>query len=70
MTQVHKTQVCIIGSGPAGLLLSQLLSKAGIESIVIDRKDRAYIEGRVRAGVLEQGTVACLLYTSPSPRDS
>ena len=54
------TQVCIIGAGPSGLLLSQLLAKAGIESIVIDRKDRAYIEGRIRAGVLEQGTVTAL----------
>lgn len=55
-----KTSVCIIGSGPAGLLLSQLLANRGIDSIVIDRKDRAYIEGRIRAGVLEQGTVDVL----------
>ncbi|MEO1701663.1 MAG: 4-hydroxybenzoate 3-monooxygenase [Pseudomonadota bacterium] len=55
-----KTQVCIIGSGPSGLLLSQLLANAGIATIVIDRKDRSYIEGRIRAGVLEQGTVAAL----------
>lgn len=54
------TQVCIIGAGPSGLLLSQLLALAGIDSIVIDRKDRAYIEGRIRAGVLEQGTVETL----------
>ncbi len=60
MPQTHKTQVCIIGSGPAGLLLSQLLAKAGIDTIVLDRKDRAYIEGRIRAGVLEQGTVTAL----------
>lgn len=60
MPQMHKTQVCIIGAGPSGLLLSQLLAKAGIDTIVLDRKDRAYIEGRVRAGVLEQGTVAAL----------
>ena len=55
-----KTSVCIIGAGPAGLLLSQLLANRGIDSIVIDRKDRAYIEGRIRAGVLEQGTVDVL----------
>lgn len=55
-----KTQVCIIGSGPSGLLLAQLLGNAGIDTIVLDRKDRAYIEGRVRAGVLEQGTVTAL----------
>lgn len=60
MTHTHKTQVCIIGAGPSGLLLSQLLAKSGIDTIVLDRKDRAYIEGRVRAGVLEQGTVAAL----------
>lgn len=60
MTKTIKTQVCIIGAGPSGLLLSQLLANAGVDSIVIDRKDRAYIEGRVRAGVLEQGTVTAL----------
>ncbi|MEM1362665.1 MAG: 4-hydroxybenzoate 3-monooxygenase [Pseudomonadota bacterium] len=55
-----KTQVCIIGSGPSGLLLSQFLANAGIDTVVLDRRDRAYIEGRIRAGVLEQGTVAAL----------
>ncbi|EPX85291.1 4-hydroxybenzoate 3-monooxygenase [Salipiger mucosus] len=60
MTKSIKTKVCIIGSGPSGLLLSQLLANAGIESVVLDRRDRAYIEGRIRAGVLEQGTVAAL----------
>ncbi|WP_375257041.1 4-hydroxybenzoate 3-monooxygenase [Citreimonas sp.] len=60
MSETVKTQVCIIGSGPAGLLLSQLLAMAGIDSVVLDRRDRAYIEGRIRAGVLEQGTVQAL----------
>lgn len=60
MSQNHTTQVCIIGAGPAGLLLSQLLANAGIRSIVIDRQDRVYIEARVRAGVLEQGSVDAL----------
>lgn len=60
MKQHHRTQVCIIGSGPSGLLLAQLLGQAGVETIVLDRQDRAYIEGRVRAGVLENGTVAAL----------
>lgn len=60
MTVALKTQVCIVGSGPSGLLLAQLLGQAGIDTLVLDRKDRAYIEGRVRAGVLEQGTVAAL----------
>lgn len=60
MSETHRTSVCIIGAGPAGLLLSQLLANAGVDSIVIDRRDRAYIEGRIRAGVLEQGTVDAL----------
>lgn len=60
MIKQISTSVCIIGSGPAGLLLSQLLANEGIDSIVLDRRDRAYIEARVRAGVLEQGTVQAL----------
>ena len=60
MTDTIRTEVCIIGSGPSGLLLSQLLANAGIDSVVLDRQDRAYIEGRIRAGVLEQGTVDAL----------
>src|SRR5579871_518103 len=55
-----RTQVGIIGAGPAGLLLAQLLHVRGIDSIVLERRDRAYIEGRIRAGVLEQGTVDLL----------
>jgi p-hydroxybenzoate 3-monooxygenase len=55
-----KTQVAIIGSGPSGLLLGQLLTKAGIDNIVIDNKPKEYILGRIRAGVLEQGAVAML----------
>lgn len=55
-----RTQVCIIGSGPSGLLLSQLLAKSGIDTIVLDRQNREHIEGRVRAGVLEQGSVDAL----------
>lgn len=60
MGHATRTQVCIVGSGPSGLLLSQLLANAGVDTIVIDRKDRAYIESRIRAGVLEQGTVDAL----------
>ena len=60
MTDTIRTEVCIIGSGPSGVLLSQLLANAGIDSVVLDRQDRAYIEGRIRAGVLEQGTVDAL----------
>jgi p-hydroxybenzoate 3-monooxygenase len=50
-----RTQVGIIGAGPAGLLLSHLLHLQGIESVVVERKDRDYVEHRVRAGVLEAG---------------
>ena len=55
-----RTQVGIVGAGPSGLLLSQLLHRAGIESVVLERQSRAYVEGRIRAGVLEQGTVDLL----------
>ena len=50
-----KTQVCIIGGGPSGLLLSQLLHRKGIETIVLERQTRAHVLGRIRAGVLEHG---------------
>ena len=52
-----KTQVCIIGGGPSGLLLSQLLHTRGIDSIVLERKTKQYVLSRIRAGVLEQGLV-------------
>ena len=52
-----RTQVGIIGAGPAGLMLAHLLHREGVESIVIEARDRDYIENRVRAGVLEQTTV-------------
>lgn len=55
-----RTQVAIIGSGPSGLLLGQLLTKAGIDNIILDRVDRDYILSRIRAGVLEEGMVALL----------
>ena len=55
-----RTQVAIIGAGPAGLLLSHLLRVAGIDSVVLERRDRAYVEARVRAGVLEPITVELL----------
>jgi p-hydroxybenzoate 3-monooxygenase len=52
-----RTQVAIIGAGPAGLTLGHLLHHHGIDSVIIERRDRAYVEKRLRAGVLEQGTV-------------
>ena len=51
------TQVAIIGAGPAGLFLSHLLYREGIDCVVLEARSRAYVEDRVRAGVLEQGTV-------------
>ncbi len=55
-----KTQVGIVGAGPAGLMLAHLLHAHGIESTVLEIRSRSYVEGRVRAGVLEQGTVDLL----------
>lgn len=55
-----KTQVAIIGGGPSGLLLGQLLQKAGIENIIIERQSQEYVLSRIRAGVLEQGMVDLL----------
>ena len=55
-----RVQVAIIGSGPSGLLLGQLLGDAGVETIILDRASRAHILGRVRAGVLEEGTVGLM----------
>jgi p-hydroxybenzoate 3-monooxygenase len=55
-----RTQVAIVGAGPAGLFLSLLLDRLGIQSVVLEMHSRQYIEERVRAGVLEQGTVDLL----------
>jgi p-hydroxybenzoate 3-monooxygenase len=55
-----RTQVAIIGGGPAGMLLSHILHWAGIDSIVLERQSRLYVMERIRAGVLEAGTVALL----------
>jgi len=55
-----RTQVAIIGSGPSGLLLGQLLHDAGIDTVILERKSRDYVLARIRAGVLEQGTVGLL----------
>ena len=50
-----KTQVCIIGGGPSGLMLSQLLHLKGIDTVVLERQSREYVLSRIRAGVLEHG---------------
>lgn len=55
-----KTQVAIIGAGPSGLLLGQLLHRAGIDTVILERQTPEYVLGRIRAGVLEQGTVDLL----------
>ena len=55
-----RTQVAIIGAGPSGLLLGQLLYKAGIDNIIIEQRSADYVLGRIRAGVLEQVTVDLL----------
>jgi p-hydroxybenzoate 3-monooxygenase len=55
-----RTQVGIIGAGPSGLLLARLLTQRGIDVVVLERRSRDYVEGRIRAGVLEQGSAAVL----------
>lgn len=55
-----KTQVAIIGAGPAGLMLGQLLHRQGVDTVILERRSAEYVLGRIRAGVLEQGTVAVL----------
>jgi p-hydroxybenzoate 3-monooxygenase len=57
---VMRTQVGIVGAGPAGLLLSHLLHLAGIDSVVLEARSRRHVEERVRAGLLEQGSVDTL----------
>lgn len=63
-----RTQVAIVGAGPAGLVLSHLLARQGIESVVIESRSREYVEKRVRAGVLEQNTVDLLCATGVGER--
>lgn len=63
-----KTQIAIIGCGPSGLLLGQLLQRAGIDNVIVERKDPEHILSRIRAGVLEQGTVDLLREAGVSDR--
>lgn len=56
----HRTQVAIIGAGPAGLVLGAFLSQAGIDSIILERHSRSYVESNIRAGLLEQATIDVL----------
>jgi p-hydroxybenzoate 3-monooxygenase len=64
----ERTQVGIIGAGPAGLLLARLLKAQGIDSVILEARSRDYVEARIRAGVLEQGTVALLEEASVAER--
>ncbi len=63
-----RTQIGIVGAGPAGLMLSHLLHRAGIESVVVENRSRQYVQERVRAGVLEQGTVDLMNETGVGQR--
>ena len=55
-----RTQVAIIGSGPSGLLLGQLLALAGVDTVILEQKSQNYALARIRAGVVEQGAVGLL----------
>jgi p-hydroxybenzoate 3-monooxygenase len=68
MLDVIRTQVGIVGAGPAGLLLSHLLHRAGIDSIVLESRTREEVETTIRAGILEHGTVDLLVATGASDR--
>src|ERR1700743_1301327 len=63
-----RTQIGIIGAGPAGLMLSHLLHLQGIESVVLESKSREYCESRIRAGVLEHGTVELMVQSGVGAR--
>ncbi len=63
-----KTDVAIIGGGPSGLLLSQILNRAGIETVILERASRNHVLSRIRAGVLESGTVDMLHHAGVGDR--
>jgi p-hydroxybenzoate 3-monooxygenase len=63
-----RTQVVIVGAGPAGLLLGQLLNRAGIDTVLLERRSADYVKGRIRAGVLEPGTVEVLEHAGVADR--
>jgi p-hydroxybenzoate 3-monooxygenase len=64
----ERTQVAIVGAGPAGLVLAALLHRHGVATVLIEARSRAYVEARIRAGVLEQGTTDILRYAGIGPR--
>jgi p-hydroxybenzoate 3-monooxygenase len=63
-----RTQVGIVGAGPAGLMLSHLLSREGIDSVIIENQSRAYVEARIRAGVIENWAADLLVETGVGAR--
>src|SRR6516225_4623734 len=63
-----RTQVGIIGAGPAGLMLSHLLHREGIESVILENRNREYIESRIRAGLIEQWASDLLIETGVGER--
>jgi p-hydroxybenzoate 3-monooxygenase len=63
-----KTEVVIIGGGPSGLLLSQLLNDAGVSTVVLERTTREHVLSRIRAGVLEDGTMNLLRHAGVGAR--
>jgi hypothetical protein len=65
---VHRTQVAIVGAGPAGLMLGALLSRSGIDSVILERYSRSHVESTIRAGVLEQSTIDLLDEVGASER--
>jgi p-hydroxybenzoate 3-monooxygenase len=65
---VSRTQVGIVGAGPAGLMLAHLLHREGIDTVVVEDRSREYVEARIRAGVLEQGTADLLVETGVGER--
>ena len=67
MTRIE-TQVAIVGAGPAGLMLAHLLHRSGIHSVIVELRSREHCEHRIRAGVLEQGTVDLLRATGLGAR--
>ncbi|HTT59639.1 MAG TPA: 4-hydroxybenzoate 3-monooxygenase [Acidimicrobiales bacterium] len=68
MVVIRKTQVVIIGAGPAGLLLGHLLTRDGIDNVILERRSRAHVESRVRAGVIEHGIVELLVEVGAGDR--
>ena len=63
-----RTQVGIVGAGPAGLMLSHLLAREGIDSVIIEDQSRAYVEARIRAGVIENWAADLLVETGVGAR--